>query len=95
MCARLLDLGCVYLCAWGHDCERVHNVMDEMVVGSSPPETYRAPVTTTWHARESLEETVDFFLQSANPNEDFEPVGDCHAVILTIGADAATADRHP
>ncbi len=36
-CSRLLDLGCAYFCAWGTESERVHDIMDEMVVGGTPP----------------------------------------------------------
>jgi len=28
-CSELVDRGCAYFCAWGPDCERLHDVMDQ------------------------------------------------------------------
>ena len=57
-CSRLLQLGCAYLCTWGPDCERVHDIMDEIVIGGNPPNSEVGDVMTTWHAKESLEEAL-------------------------------------
>ena len=83
-CSRLLDLGCAYFCAWGTESERVHDIMDEMVVGGTPPFSYVGCVMTTWHAAESLEDVLGFFLNWTQPDEEFAPNGCRVAVIISI-----------
>src|SRR5262245_58549337 len=34
----ILASGCKYLCAWGPDCERVHDIFDEVIVGDGSVE---------------------------------------------------------
>jgi hypothetical protein len=85
-CSRLIDLGCAYYCAWGPDCERVHDIMDELVVGDNPPETYIGCLMTTWHAKESLAETVDFFLTCTVPDEEYAPAGCSYGLAVAIGS---------
>ena len=65
-------------CAWGPGFERLHDIMDELVVGDNPPDSYIGCVMTTWHADEAL----DFFLFDTNPHEDFAPNG-CQLALLT------------
>jgi hypothetical protein len=74
-----LRKGMVYFSAWGLDCERFHDLVDYLILGDdlgehlfagpSPHDT----VMTTWHAKETLVEAVDFFKHSARPNEGFRP----------------------
>ncbi len=80
-CSRLLQLGCVYLCTWGPDCERVHDIMDEEIVGNNPPQSYLGCVITTWHAKDSLREALDFFLDCTLPDETYAPNG-CNAALI-------------
>jgi len=65
----LLDRGMAYLCAWGPDCERLHDQFDLERV---PEEPEGRVVMTTWHTRESLSEALWFFANCAEPNEGFE-----------------------
>jgi len=63
---RLLEAGLIWICAWGPDCQRVHDVFDEVHVGdgtTEPPFT----LMSTWHSGEPLEEAVWFFVNSAFP----------------------------
>jgi hypothetical protein len=59
-----LNQGLGYLCAWGPDCERVHDLFDlaavqkEIVAPEPNPNTV---VMTTWHPRDSLKEGIKFF----------------------------------
>jgi hypothetical protein len=74
-----LKKGMVYFCAWGPDCERFHDIVDEVIVmddlgqrffvGPSPHDT----VMTTWHDKETLEDAVEFFTSAAFPSDGFEP----------------------
>lgn len=68
---RLLDQGAVYVCAWGPDCERVHDIIDEEHVGPNPSPDVRGVVMTTWHANEALAEAIRFALV-ARPDEFYE-----------------------
>jgi hypothetical protein len=85
-CSRLIRLGCAYLCAWGPDCGRVHDIMDEVVVGDNPPATDLGCLMTTWHAQESLDEAVDFFLSCTFPNEEFAPAGCPDGLAIAVGS---------
>ncbi|TKB92852.1 MAG: hypothetical protein E8D41_08780 [Nitrospira sp.] len=64
-----LDQGAVYVCAWGPDCERVHDIIDEVLVDRDPGETDEDVIMTTWHDDETLEEALWFAVNSAYPQE--------------------------
>ena len=59
------DQGAVYLCVWGPDCERVHDIMDEVLADRNFNETDEDVVMTTWHDDETLEEALWFAVNSA------------------------------
>jgi hypothetical protein len=68
----------VYFCAWGPDCERFHDIVDELVIeddmgprlffGNSRSDT----IMTTWHDDELLNEALDFFANLSCPTAGFE-----------------------
>ena len=60
-----LDQGAVYVSAWGPDCERVHDIIDEVLVDRNPGETDEDVIMTTWHDDETLEEALWFAVNSA------------------------------
>ena len=66
----LLRAGASYFVCWGPDCERVHDIIDEMV--SHPENEFGVPdescIMTTWHASESLREALCFFLANSLPD---------------------------
>jgi hypothetical protein len=72
---RLLQKGLVYLCAWGPDCERVHDLFDYTILEMDPQQD-RPVVMTTWHTEESFQEAVWFFINAAFPDEAY--VRNCH-----------------
>ena len=81
--AALTD-GCEYVCAWGRDCERVHDRFDDTYLGL---ETYsRQPLMiSTWHADETLPEALYFALTLAFPDsEATRSVGDRAPVVLAV-----------
>jgi hypothetical protein len=82
-----LSQGAVYACAWGPGAERVHDVFDarrEVVL--KPPPTEDDVVMTTWHDDETLEETVEFFV-NAMPTESY--VESCRSrLAVSVGSDA-------
>ena len=59
---KLLRAGCVYFCAWGADCERVHDVFDGECFDVEPV------IMTTWHSQDSLDEALWFFVSNAYPD---------------------------
>ena len=75
---ELVSKGLVYLCAWGPDCERVHDrfddaelaktLDDEGVVRNETDCTFMS----TWHSDESLSEALWFFLHSAFAAQGYE-----------------------
>ncbi|MDP1700870.1 MAG: hypothetical protein Q8L53_07935 [Aestuariivirga sp.] len=83
LAGELLKAGAVYICAWGPDCERVHDIFDEEIVGSnpSPDDPF---IMTTWHSRETLAGAIWFVLMCSNLDEDRE-LGCASTLGVTIG----------
>ena len=48
LASRLADEGLAYLCTWGSDCERVHDVFDETLVERDIDAGVKSLVMTTW-----------------------------------------------
>jgi len=69
LAAIVLDRGLAYLCAWGPDCERVHDLFDEVGSRRDPGATEETVIMTTWHEDESLDESLWYFLNCALPAE--------------------------
>jgi hypothetical protein len=74
-----LTNGMVYFCAWGQGCERFHDIVDEIIVADGIGEQlFVRPnkgdvIMTTWHDDETLEDALDYFINSARPTDGFEP----------------------
>jgi len=72
-----LKNGMVYFASWGPGCERFHDVVDEVIVEDDLGEQLfvgpRADdcILTTLHAKDTLDDAVNFFLTLAVPNEGF------------------------
>ena len=65
---KFLNEGLRYLCAWGPDCERVHDIFDEVLLGDGT-EPYDFDIMTTWHEDDSFGEALWFFMNSAYVDE--------------------------
>lgn len=70
--STLLDKGLGYLCSWGLDCERVHDIFDQAAIKVNETFTGDDVVMTTWHSDESFEETLWFFAHAAFPTKCFQ-----------------------
>lgn len=85
----LLRAGAVYVCAWGRDCERVHGIVDSVLVKTavaSDSDTALG-VMTTWHSEESLADATWFLLFTAHPDDAYSST--CtSSVAITVGASA-------
>jgi hypothetical protein len=76
---KLLRAGCVYFCAWGADCERVHDIFDENCFEVEPV------IMATWHSKESLDETLRFFVFCTYPDDGYAET--CQsALVISIGS---------
>jgi len=63
---RLLASGLIYICIWGPDCERVHDIFDWANLGDGNREP-DFTLMSTWHSAEPLEEAIWFFTYCAFP----------------------------
>jgi len=59
----LFDQGLRYLCTWGPDCERIHDLADQLTLNQLGDDL----VMTTWHEGESLKEAVWYLVNCAEP----------------------------
>ncbi len=78
-----LASGCEYVCAWGDDCERVHDLFDRVAaerVQELPP----VGLISTWHAADTLPEAMYFALVLAHNDEpeDKRPINVSSPVVL-------------
>lgn len=55
-----IEHGLFAVSVWGEDCERVHDIFDEVDVDLGAADA-QPVVMTAWHAHESLPEAIDFF----------------------------------
>ena len=66
---HLLASGLSYICTWGPDCERVHDLFDLSYVGDGTTEP-TADFMSTWHSSDTFAEVVEFFAMTAWPTDD-------------------------
>jgi hypothetical protein len=89
----LLRAGASYFVCWGPDCERVHDIIDEVV--SYPDNDFGVPkdscIMTTWHASESLQEALYFFLVLSSPSEHYVDVTRA-ALAISVGSPGWAAE---
>ena len=64
---RLIDAGGVYFCTWGDNCELVHDIIDEELVGDGLALDVKPHVMTSWNDDDSLAEAIWFALYTATP----------------------------
>src|SRR5581483_5372252 len=87
----MYERGLCYLCAWGPDCERVHDIFDEMALWMNISAMKMGHAVTTWHVDEPIEDAVCFFIFCAIPDEQSGLKNACDAdwiavsVATTIG----------
>ena len=74
--SRLLSATCYYVCAWGSECERVHDMVDLVWIRENP-ESAKLPVgawddayvTTTQHDDEALNDALWFAIFNTHSAE--------------------------
>ena len=89
----LIRAGASCFVCWGPDCERVHDIIDEMI--SAPDNDYGVPegacIMTTWHDSEPLCDAIRFVLRCAFPNDFFHDSTDA-ALAISVASSAWTAE---
>lgn len=71
-------MGCVYACAWGPACMRVHDAFDLM----SEATTEDSVVMTTSHEHDSLEGALTFLARDALPSEGW--IDSCRTSLVAV-----------
>ena len=80
---HLFAAGLTYVCVWGPDCERVHDIFDEVYVGDGTSEPEHS-FMSTWHDHEPLDEALWDLLYCAIPDDADRP--STSFVAVTIGS---------
>lgn len=85
---RLFAAGCVYICCWGADCSRVHDLFDLVDLERAPNGPW---VMSTWHENEPLAEAIWFSLFNAYPDDAF--FDGCRSTLgLSLGSSTWAAE---
>ena len=85
---ELINSGLAYLCAWGKDCEKIHDNFDEenvmMEINQEIEMDDDNVIMTTWHQDETIKKALYYFLFNTAPAEKY--YSDCKiSLVLTIG----------
>ena len=80
---HLFASGLTYICVWGPDCERVHDIFDSVYIGDGSSEPQHS-FMSTWHDDEPLDEALWFFLQCAFPPD--SDITTTSRLAVTIGS---------
>lgn len=94
-----LKSGMVYFCAWGPDCGRFHDIVDEVILGDDLEERLFVPpnaddhIMTTWHEQDRLDEALDFFINWAKPVGDYQLDSDYWVAICVNNPEWAAVTR--
>jgi hypothetical protein len=81
---NLLEAGAVYFCVWGPECERVHDLIDQVVREQLPDEDDQTVIMTTWHERESLDDALWFSVFTASAADAY--ADSCRALVAIVVA---------
>ncbi len=69
---KLIDQGAAYFCLWGPDCERVHDLIDEVeAVREQANPDDESVIMTNWHDDQPLSETIWFTLYCTLPDDPY------------------------
>lgn len=88
---KLIDAGCAYLCCWGTNCERVHDLFDSEWIANVFDDHSDDTIMTTWHADDTLDEFINFSLVHTEPTNKYQ--NDCRSVVALVIDDADHASK--
>jgi hypothetical protein len=94
-----LKNGMVYFCAWGPGCERFHDIVDGVCVGDElgarlfvGPNSHDV-IMTTWHPNDTLDDAVEYLINSACPTDGFTADSDFWIAICVNNSEWAATIR--
>jgi hypothetical protein len=70
---KAITSGVCYVVAWGAGCEKTHDAFDETYALRKLEQPDLPPIMTTWHADDSLDEALWYFVDVARLPERDEP----------------------
>lgn len=88
---RLIDAGCAYLCCWGTECERIHDLFDTEWIDNGFDPNSSDTIMTTWHTTDSLDDFIEYAICFANPTDKYQK--QCNSVVAIVIDDAHASDR--
>lgn len=88
---RLIDAGCAYLCCWGRDCERIHDLFDrEWIDNGFDPESSDT-IMTSWHTNDPLDDLIEHAIWFTEPTDKYQ--SQCRSVVALVIDDVESASR--
>jgi len=83
---KLIAQGAAYFCLWGPDCERVHDLIDEIEAlreEANPDD--ESVIMTSWHDDEALPKAIWFVLHCSLPDDPY--IDECKSCIaISVGS---------
>ena len=79
---KLILAGCAYVCCWGVDCERVHDLFDAECVERGFDASSDDTIMTTWHTDDTLDEFIHFSLLCTEPTQKYR--NKCRSVLALV-----------
>ncbi len=89
---HFLASGLIQVCVWGPDCQRVHDIFDEVHVGDGGVEP-GFTLMSTWHSDDSIEEALWYFIEYAFPLDTEIETTSYLAVVVGSNDWAATVEN--
>lgn len=85
---EIIKSGLAYLCTWGKECKKIHDIFDEEEVSLEIDNVVDPNddnvIITTWHNDESFKEALWYFLKNTLPTEKY--YSECNfSLVLVIG----------
>jgi len=88
---KLIDSGCAYVCCWGDDCERVHDLFDSEWISNGFDPASDDTIMTTWHTNDSLDDFIHYSLAHTQPTDKYQP--ECRTVVAIVFDNSARLDK--
>jgi hypothetical protein len=88
-----LTSGMVYFCAWGQDCERFHDIVDELVVEDEIGAHLFAGAAAGDTIMTALGEALDFFINLAEPTSGLDRNSDYWVAVSVNNSEWAAEIR--
>jgi hypothetical protein len=94
-----LKSGMVYCCSWGPGCKRLHDIVDQVCVADElGARLFVGPnssdvIMTTWHDDDTLDEAIEYMVNSSYPTDGFAADSDYWIAICVNDVEWAATIR--